>query len=101
FPADTGDLTNIINQNKDKTLLKRGDPYDLETYKNERLRIDNDLKEKGYFYFNPDHLILQVDSTIGNHLVNVDVRIKNIAPPEALRPYTIENINVFPNYHIR
>lgn len=101
FPPDTGDLTNIVTQNKDKTLLKTGDFYDLETYKNERLRIDNDLKEKGYFYFNPDHLILQVDSTIGNHLVNVDVRIKNIAPPEALQPYTIKNINVFPNYHIR
>ena len=101
FPPDTGDLTHIINQNKSKTLLKRGDFYDLDTYKNERIRIDNDLKESGYFYFSPEHLILQVDSTIGNHLVNVNVRIKTIAPDAALKPYTVRNINIYPNYSLR
>jgi len=101
FPADTGDLTHIINENKDKTLLKSGDFYDLDTYKNERIRIDNDLKENGYFYFSPEHLILQVDSTIGNHLTNVNVRIKSITPDAALKPYTIRNINIFPSYQLR
>ena len=101
FPPDTGDLTHIINQNKDKTLLKAGDFYDLETYKNERIRIDNDLKESGYFYFSPEHLILQVDSTIGKNLVNVNVQIKNITPDAALKPYTIRNINIYPSYSLR
>ncbi|WP_113639213.1 translocation and assembly module lipoprotein TamL [Nubsella zeaxanthinifaciens] len=101
FPPDTGDLTHIINANKDKSLLKTGDYYDLETYKNERIRIDNDLKESGYFYFSPEHLILQVDSTIGNHLVNVNVRIKSIAPDASLKPYTIRNINIYPSYSLR
>jgi outer membrane protein assembly factor BamA len=101
FPPDTGDLTRVINQNKDKTLLKAGDFYDLETYKNERIRIDNDLKESGYFYFSPEHLILQVDSTIGRNLVNVNVRIKNITPEASMKPYTIRNINIYPNYTLR
>lgn len=101
FPPDTGDLTHVINQNKNKTLLKSGDFYDLETYKNERIRIDNDLKESGYFYFSPEHLILQVDSTIGKNLVNVNVRIKTIAPEASLKPYTIRDINIFPSYHLR
>ncbi|MFD0942036.1 translocation and assembly module lipoprotein TamL [Pedobacter boryungensis] len=101
FPKDTGDLTHIINLNKDKTLLKVGDFYDLDTYKNERIRIDNDLKESGYFYFNPDYLILQVDSTIGKNLVDVNVNIKNTSPDAALKPYTIHNINIFPNYNLR
>ena len=101
FPPDTGDLTRIINQNKDKTLLKRGDFYDLDTYKNERIRIDNDLKESGYFYFSPDHLILQVDSTIGKNLVNINVRIKAITPDASLKPYTIRNINIYPSYSVR
>lgn len=101
FPKDTGNLTHIINLNKDKTLLKVGDFYDLDTYKNERIRIDNDLKESGYFYFNPDYLILQVDSTIGKNLVDVNVNIKNTSPDAALKPYTIHNINIFPNYNLR
>jgi len=101
FPKDSGDLTNNINQNKGNSLLKVGDFYDLDTYKNERIRIDNDLKEAGYFYFNPDYLILQVDSTIGKSLVDIIVKIKDIAPDAGLKPYTIKNINIYPNYRLR
>ncbi|MET4080701.1 outer membrane protein assembly factor BamA [Pedobacter sp. UYP30] len=101
FPSDTGNLTKIIAQNKDKTLLKTGNFYDLDVFKNERERIDNDLKEQGYFYFGPDDIILQVDSTIGNHLANINVRIKNIAPDAAVKPYTIKNIDIYPNYSLR
>ncbi|MBC6112687.1 BamA/TamA family outer membrane protein [Pedobacter fastidiosus] len=101
FPPDTGILTKIINANKDKTLLKVGNYYDLDVYKNERIRIDNDLKEQGYFYFSPDYLILQVDSTIGKNLVNVSVKVKDIAPDAGLKPYTIKNINIYPNYSLR
>lgn len=101
FPPDTGALTKIINANKEKTLLKVGDYYDIDTYKNERIRIDNDLKESGYFYFSPDYLIMQVDSTIGKNLVNVSVKVKDIAPDAGLKPYTIKNINIYPNYSLR
>lgn len=101
FPKDSGTLAHIINENKEQTLLKVGDFYDLDTYKNERIRIDNDLKEKGYFYFSPDYLIMQVDSTIGKNLVDVRIRVKDIAPDAGLKPYTIKNVNIFPNYHIR
>jgi len=101
FPPDSGVLTKIINANKGKTLLKVGDYYDIDTYKNERIRIDNDLKENGYFYFSPDYLIMQVDSTIGKNLVNVSVNVKDIAPDAGLKPYTIKNINIYPNYSLR
>jgi outer membrane protein assembly factor BamA len=101
FPKDTGTLTNIINKNKDKSLLKVGNFYDLDTYKNERIRIDNDLKESGYFYFNPDHLILQVDSTIGKNMVNIRIAVKNSVPDAALKPYSIKNINIYPSYNLR
>jgi len=101
FPPDSGVLTKIINANKDKTLLKVGNFYDLDVYKNERIRIDNDLKENGYFYFSPDYLIMQVDSTIGKNLVNITVKVKDIAPDAGLKPYTIKNINIYPSYSIR
>lgn len=101
FPPDTGALTKIINQNKNKTLIKAGDYYDLDNYKNERIRIDNDLKEQGYFYFSPDYLIMQVDSTIGKNLVNVTIKVKDIAPDAGLKPYTIRDINIYPSYSLR
>ncbi|MGY3055313.1 outer membrane protein insertion porin family [Pedobacter sp. UYEF25] len=101
FPTDTGSLTKIIALNKSKTLLKTGDFYDLDIFKKERERIDNDLKEQGFFYFSPDYLILQVDSTIGNNLANVIVAVKNTTPDVGIKPYTIKDINIYPNYSLR
>lgn len=101
FPKDSGNLANIINQHKGETLLKVGNFYDLDTYKNERIRIDNDLKETGYFYFSPDYLIMQVDSTIGKNLVDIRIRVKDIAPDAGLKPYTIRNINIYPSFTAR
>jgi outer membrane protein assembly factor BamA len=101
FPKDTGTLTRTINTNKENSLIKVGDFYDLDTYKNERIRIDNDLKEKGYFYFSPDYMLIQVDSTIGRNMVDVRVKVKDIAPDAALKPYAIRNINIYPSYTIR
>jgi outer membrane protein insertion porin family len=101
FPKDSAGIPHIINEHLDKTLLKVGDNYDLDVFKTERERIDNDLKEAGYFYFSPDYLILQVDSTIGNNKVDVTLRIKDIAPEAGLKPYTINDINLYPNYTLR
>ncbi len=101
FPKDSGNLANLINNNKGKTLLKPGNYYDFEVFKNERIRVDNDLKESGYFYFNPDYLLIQADSTIGNHQVNLNLKVKDIAPDAGLKPYSIRNINIYPNYTLR
>jgi outer membrane protein insertion porin family len=101
FPNDSTGIDRIVNENKSKSLLKAGNHYDLEVFKNERIRIDNDLKEKGYFYFSPDYLILQVDSTIGKNSVDIRVKVKDIAPDAGLKPYTINNINIYPNYSLR
>ncbi len=98
LPKDTNGVAQLIRDNAAQSLLKKGDPYNLDTYKNERNRIDNLLKEKGYFYFNPDFLLMEVDSTIGNHLVDVFVTIKKTTPDQALKPYTINDIRVYPNY---
>jgi outer membrane protein insertion porin family len=101
FPKDSGNLTRIVSENKGKSLLKPGNYYNLDDFKNERIRIDNDLKEQGYFYFSPDYLILQVDSTIGKNMVNVTVKVKDVAPDAGLKPYTIKNINIYPSYSLR
>ena len=35
------------------------------------------LKEKGYFYFRPDYILVLVDSNIGGHRVNLYVKLTN------------------------
>ncbi len=101
FPSEPTALDNLIRRGSKKTLLQKGMYYDIDLFTAERERIDNDLKEKGYFFFNPDFLLMQVDSTIGNNEANVYVKIKDLTPIEGLKPYHINEINIYPNYNIR
>ncbi|HRQ19285.1 MAG TPA: BamA/TamA family outer membrane protein, partial [Agriterribacter sp.] len=100
FDKDSAVLQKTINVSSGKTLLKTGDPFNLETVKAERERIDAELKEKGFYYFDPDYLIIQADSTIGNNTVNLQVKIKPGTPQRARKAYTINDVYIFPGYRL-
>ncbi len=100
FQADSSDLQRAILRTQRRTLLKKGDPFDLEVIKAERARIDERLKNRGFYYFNPDYLIMDVDSTIGNNLINIYVNTKIETPDEARKIYRIKDVVIYPTYNI-
>ena len=100
FPDDSLAMSRIIGRSSRRSLLKVGKPYDLDVIKAERERIDARLKERGYFYFNPDYILAQVDSSKGDHEVKIKLVIKPDAPPKALTAYKINKIIVYPNFAI-
>jgi hypothetical protein len=64
------------------------------------LRIDARLKEKGFYYFAPDYLKVQVDSTVADHQVDLIVKVKKETPLLAQTQYRINDTYVYPNYSI-
>lgn len=100
WPEDTSILARHIDSLKDKTLLKADAPYDLSVIKDERIRIDAGLKDKGFFFFSPDYLLMEVDSTAGEHQVNIYVTIKEGLPENARYPYYINDIWVYADYSL-
>ncbi|MDP9229334.1 MAG: BamA/TamA family outer membrane protein, partial [Bacteroidota bacterium] len=100
FEKDTTLLHTSVLAAADNTFLKSGDPYDLDKIIAERLRIDGYLKEHGFYYFNPDYIIVQADSTIGDNKVNLYVKVKPVTPPEAREVYRINDIYIFSNYSL-
>jgi outer membrane protein insertion porin family len=83
-----------------RSLLKKGDPYNLDVIKNERTRIDNRLKQKGYYYFQPDDLLIRADSSVGNQQVDLTLIIKKSTPKEAFKIYRINQVVVFADYTV-
>jgi len=82
-----------------RSYLKPGNPYDLEIIKAERDRINTELKNKGYYFFSPDYLILYADTAAGNHEVNAKMRLRyDIMPQSAYKRYRIRKIEVNPAY---
>jgi outer membrane protein insertion porin family len=99
-PDTTQVLQSTIAEVADKSLLKPGDPFDLDFIKGERTRIDAHVKEKGFYYFSPEFLIVQTDSTIGNHKVNLKVKVKPETPEKARQVYRINDVFIMSNYRL-
>ena len=100
FVSDSTALTQALLETKENSFLKVDEPYDLDKIKAERNRIDIHLKEKGFYFFGPDYLIVQVDSTVGNQQVDVFVKVKARTPAKAKEIYTINKISIYPNFSI-
>ncbi len=92
FPKPTHALTQKITDYQTESVLKKGDIYSLESVKNERIRIDRNLKEHGYIYFNPEFISVKADTVTGNHQIHAEVTVKPETPPESKKQYTLRKI---------
>ncbi|MCR9181565.1 MAG: BamA/TamA family outer membrane protein [Flavobacteriaceae bacterium] len=92
-------IYNEIENLNAKSLLKTGMRFDLEVLKLERERIDDGLKEKGYYNFNNDFLIFEADTNqYKNKRFDLFLRLKNEVPQKSVIPYKISKVKVYPNY---
>lgn len=96
----TKSLGQVINNTKSRSLLQENKPFNLDVIKTERERIDNELKENGFYYSDPNNFIVQVDSTIGKHQVDMYVKIKEDASVQGREQFRINNIYIYPDYNL-
>lgn len=100
FPTDSSAISQAIQAISNKTIFKKGDAFNLDVVKGERIRIDAALKEKGFYFFSPDDLIIQVDSTIGSDQTNLFVTFKPEVQMARKQAYRINDIYVYSNYNL-
>ncbi len=104
FPQEGGDVSLIathITELKEESFLQPDKAYNLDIIKAERERIDAKLKNIGYYYFNPDYIIVNVDTGVGDNLIDVHVALKwEEMPRNAETQYTINNLTILPNYRV-
>ena len=100
LPGDTSELSHHIRHDSANTLLKVGEPFDLDLIKAERVRIDAHLKEDGFYFFSPEYLLIKADSTIGSNKVNLYVTIKEELPSVARLIHRINDVYIYANYSL-
>ena len=100
FEMDSSSLGQAIKQTRPQSFLKAGDDFNLAIIKAERERIDGILKQRGYYFFSPDALIVEVDSTVGTNQVNMFLRVKEDAPDIVEKPYIIDSVYIFTDYRL-
>jgi outer membrane protein insertion porin family len=93
-------LSRLIQDENVHTLIKIGSNYNLDILKNERNRIDGILKNKGYFYFNPDYLLFKADTSVSDHTISLHLTLKDSIPQSALTVYRINKVKINQNYSL-
>lgn len=83
-----------------KSLLQPGQQFNLDRVLRERSRINDQLKTRGYYFFNDQYLKALADTNNQDRSLSLYMTIKGETPPEALIPFRIEKVIVFPNYNL-
>lgn len=99
--TDTMLVYTEIKRKMDNSLLEKGMRFDLPDLKAERERIDADLKQSGYYNFNPGFLLFEADTNqYDTKRFDLYLKLKKNVPAKSIIPYEISNVNVYANYNI-
>jgi len=100
YAVSDDSISRLILAEKDRSLIKPGQDYSLDLLKTERIRINGILKNKGYFYFNPDYILFKADTSTVNRTVTFRLTLKDSIPKDALTVYRVNNVYVNQNYSL-
>ncbi len=91
--ADTA-IETIMEKNKARNLLRKGDPFDQEKLNSERERIDLLLKDNGYFDFSRQYVDFDIDSSYKpGYKIALRVEIKNPARRLFHKKFVVDSVS--------
>lgn len=96
-------LKNDVMRIESRFPTKVNDIYNAYTLDEQRNTITEYLRNMGYYYFNKDYITYEVDSSFNNHTLEITMVISNVKDRNSNtyhphKKYTINAINIYPNY---
>jgi outer membrane protein assembly factor BamA len=86
-------VRNLVLDSRNKGLIESGAPYSQDNLSNERGRIDELLKNTGYFDFSRQYVRFRIDSTAGDQTVIVQLRVLQPINFTNHKSFTIDSVN--------
>jgi outer membrane protein assembly factor BamA len=84
----------LLRLNEADRLVSAGDLFSTDKLEAERQRIAAIMRNNGYYYFRPEYIVYQADSTLSPHKVSLRAGLNQGVPRSVLRPWKIGNISV-------
>ncbi|MFN8288103.1 MAG: BamA/TamA family outer membrane protein [Chitinophagales bacterium] len=98
FPQGNTAADSLIRQSNKNTLLKTGDRVDMAVLRSERVRIEDTLRNNGYYFFNREYITYELDTSGGNQTMNAKMVLNQPSDSVQHQPYRIGNIYVVEDY---
>jgi hypothetical protein len=104
YDINDDSLQDLILKHEDESFIKKGSRLDVDFLQNERNRISEILRNRGYYHFTKNFISYSID-TIGPGM-KADVEMKIAKPvkngkPINHRKYLIQEVNIWPDYEPR
>jgi len=102
YTVDDPAISGYVSTYWDASLLKSGARFDADVLDKERERIASSLKELGYLFFSKDLIVYTADTAVGEHQVDVTLRLertyakndRRLAGSVEGRVFTIEEVTI-------
>lgn len=87
------------------SLLKPRQRYQLDNLQAEQQRIEQEVKNLGFYYFDDRYLIFEADSTVGNAVdgrrrMDLTLRMEDGIPDRAREIYRLKQVSLYPAYRL-
>ena len=95
---DSERMLRVYLQDSTKSLLRQGQPLNLNTLSEERSRIIKTFHDKGYYYLNTDYISFDIDTITGELGAAITIQMRRPAGADTLRTYYPQHfryVNVF------
>lgn len=87
-------MDSLVQVSMNNSELKTGDRYDVNLLEAERQRISDYLRNKGYYFFQPNYIEFIVDTTSADKIADVRIGLKEGVPENTFKSYTLRNVEV-------
>lgn len=87
-------MTRIMSRIPIKPLLSKGDMFDVEMLEQERLQVNNIMRNVGYFDFSKEYLYFKADTTLNSHEVDLYMAVYPRKDSLSYIRYKINDITV-------
>ncbi len=98
--TETGDpvITQLLRESEDESLLQKGENYNQSNLTEERERIDELLKNNGYFSFSRQYVEFEVDTAYGGpQQVAIRTKINKPLTRDRHRQFRVDSVNFITN----
>ncbi len=100
FPPDSSTLTRRIATLRPESLVQPGQFYHLEEMMGERQRLADTLRNHGWYFFTPDHLLFEADTLHPAGDINLTLRVKKEVKESERQQYRLASVTVYPDYDL-
>ncbi len=83
------EVDSLLRVTRKKQLINSGDGFSALALNDERTRISQLLRNRGYYYYSPSYITYQADTFQRKHFVQLHVQQAENMPDEAKRPWYI------------